>query len=280
MMRFRLAIAAALAATAIGCHRPTLGPPSADFKAANAKYVAMLDADGPVDVFTDPGISEVQALLARVPADSVDIEAAHRLQKTITDGQAEASKVAEARKEAQAAAAKPLDVAVPTGGGSGPIEPPSQPSAAAPSPAVANGPTPGMSAADFRAKYGACFMKDSAFTDDKGNHGDAYALAPSCQAKYPGLANELVLLAGDKVLSMVPKSAMTSQQQVTLTQTQNKPAPKQVAQAAAPAQPAAPVPPQNPNTIDQKVAAPASKLPVESNLNSDLDARTKLPGQP
>jgi len=279
MMRFRLALAAALAATAIGCHRPTLGPPSADFKAANAKYVAMLDADGPVDVFTDPDISEVQALLAKVPADSVDIEAARRLQKTIADGQAEASKVAEAREAAQAAAAKPLDVVVPTGGGTATIEPSSEASAAAPSAAVPNGPTPGMSAADFRAKYGACFLKNSAFTDDKGNHGEAFALAPSCQAKYPGLANDLVLLSGDKVLSMVPKSAMTSQQQVTLTQTQNKPAPKQVAQAAAP-QPAAPPPPQNPNTIDQKVAAPASKLQVAPNLNSDLDARTKLPGQP
>jgi hypothetical protein len=278
MTRFRLALAAALAATAFGCHPSTLGPHSADFSAANAKYVQLLGTDGPVDVFTDPGLAEVQALLAKVPADSVDIEAAKALQKTLESGIAEAEKAAEARKKAESAEAKPLDVVIPTGPGIEP--PPSAPAAATPVATPKDGPTVGMSLADFRAKYGACFTRDSAFTDDKGHQGDVYILATPCSGKYPSLTEQMVLVAGDKVLSVLPKSAVQDRQQLSLNQAQVKAAApvQQVAQAQPVA--AEPPPPPNPNTVDQKVAAPADTLQAAPNLNSDLDAREKLPGQP
>jgi len=279
MTRFRLALAAAVAAMALGCTKGAPnGPASPQFKQAKDAYVALLGKDGPVDIFTDPALSKVSALLAQVPADSVDHDAAEKLQSEISNGIADAQKAAETRKEVADDVAKtPAGPVIAMKDIPAPPQPPPPPAPDA-GPAPDNGPAEGMTRADFNSKYSACFEKHSAYTDDKGNQGDVFVVNTLCTTKYPGFAEKLVLLSGAKVAGIIPKSAIVSSQKLTMTN------PNQPAQPAPPAQPttAAPAeapPPSSPNTVDQRVATPDSQVNAPSNLNSDLDARSKLPGQ-
>ena len=278
MTRFRLALAAALCALALGCTQNTVGPPSPEFKRAAEKYNQLIAKDGLTEVFNDPDLPAVLALLDRVPADSVNADAAKKLRGDISAGMAEAQKTAAARAAVAVEAAKPTQG--PTLTLPEPEAPPTPVAAAtdAGAPPVINGPTPGMSAAEFQSKFGACFNKDTAFVDDKGVQGDAYVLVPTCAAKYPALATQMVLVAGGKVTGLVPQSAIVSRTQLTLGKATTTEKPPPPPPAPVP-QPQEPPPPPNPNTIDRGVQAPENQVNVPSNLNSELDARTKLPGQ-
>ncbi|MBS2032362.1 MAG: hypothetical protein JST54_30965 [Deltaproteobacteria bacterium] len=282
MTRFRLAIAAIAAALALGCTRGAAnGPPSPQFKQAKDAYLAMLNKDGPVDIYTDPGLSKVTDLLAQVPGDSVDHDAAAKLQSDIAAGIVDAQKAAEARKQAADDAAKTpsgptialKDIPVP------PQPPPPPAPDAGPPPDV--GPKADMTQADFLSRYGTCFEKQSSYTDDKNNQGEVYGVNTLCGPKYPAFAEQLVLVSGGKVAGIVPKSSIVSTQKLTMTSAQTQTPQQPPPPAPKPAQPqeAAPPPPQNPNTVDQRVAVPDSQLKAPTNQNSDLDARTKMPGQ-
>lgn len=278
MTRFCLALASVVLVA--GCHQTTLGPPSEAYKKASNAYVALLDKDGPTAVFTDPGIPQIQALLAQVPANSVDIEAARSLQKTLTDGIAAAEKAARAHDAAVAEVAKPavIDTA-PAGEPPPPIAAPVAPAAAPKAPVAGAGPHPGMSAADFQSKFGDCFSPEAQFTDDTGHAGEAYALAPSCAGTYAAMANQLVLVSGDKVLSIVPRSTIKSTQKLTMTHAKVVPGAPSPA-APPPQQAAQPVPaPVDPNTIDRAVTAPDTQVAAPDNVTGVLDPREKLPGE-
>lgn len=277
MIRLRLALAGAVLLAALGCTK-SLGPPSPQFRQARDRYLALLQKDGPGDVFTDPDLPAVRALLDGVPADSVDVDAAKSLRKTIDDGMAEAAKAEAARKAALATA--PSNATAPVLTLPQPAKDALPTEAAAPA-AVAptGGPTEGMTAAEFAQKFGACFVKNSVFTDDKGGQGDAFALDPSCAKKYPSYANQLVLVSGEKVARVVPTSAVVSRGSFTLGSGQAVQPPPPPAPVAPPA--AAPAaPPVPPGRADDKITGADDKVQAPSNQNSDLDARSKLPGAP
>ena len=88
MTRFRLALAAALCALALGCTQNTVGPPSPEFKRAAEKYNQLIAKDGLTEVFNDPDLPAVLALLDRVPADSVNADAAVHDLDVMGDGMA------------------------------------------------------------------------------------------------------------------------------------------------------------------------------------------------
>lgn len=274
MIRHRLLGAACVALLAFGCtKRP--GPASPDFQKARQAYLDLLAKDGPGDVYTDPELPDLRAELDKVPADSVDSDAARSLASTIDKGIADAKAAATEREKvikettevASAPALPAADEGSPTGAPAG------TPDAGK---AAASGPSEGETAADFMLHYSSCFEKQGAFTDDKGHTGDTWALSDSCASKYPAFKDQLVMVGADKVVAVVPRSSATSTK-IAIGQQQAQKAQQPVAQAQQPAQAPAPV---NPNTIDQQVKTPESQVQVPQNLNSDLDAREKMPGQP
>lgn len=283
MNRFRLAVGVCAAVLALGCSKRP-GPASPEFQKARQQYLDLLAKDGPNDVYLDPGITAVRMSLDRVPPDSVDADAAKSLAGTIDKGIAEAKANQAAREAAKAETAKAADAPVPSlgGGAQAPAVAAAQPAQPA-QPAPTDGPHEGMSAAEFQTKFGGCFDKDSVFKDTQGHTGDAYVLSAACATRYPSFKDQLVLVSNAKVLNVVPRSAEQGRQEFQVQS--SKPLP-QAPQPPPPQQPppvygeVQPPPPPNPNTVDQRVGGADSRVNAPSNLNSDLDARTKLPGQP
>ena len=280
MTRLHLAAGGAALLLALGCTK-SLGPPSPQFRQAREQYLALLQKDGPLDIFTDEQLPALRAQLDKVPPDSVDADAAATMRKTIDTGMADAAKTAQART---AALAPPAGVATP------PIlpqaaAPEAAPAAAAPAAAAAppptGGPAAGMATAEFLQKFGPCFTRNTAFTDDQGVQGDAYALSAdsACGRKYGAYANQLVLVSGAKVLRLVPASAVVSRSSFTLGNV--APAPTTAAPAPVPAAPTAPpAAAAPPGRADDKNAGPDDRVQAPTNQNSELDARSKLPGAP
>jgi hypothetical protein len=276
MTRLRLAAGGAALLLALGCTK-SVGPPSPQFQQARDRYIALLQKDGPLDIFTDEQLPAVRAQLDNVPADSVDADAAAAMRKTIDTGIAEARKADQAGKAALAA---------PSGVATAPILPqaaaPTAPVPTAPAPdalpPLAGGPSAGMATAEFLQKFGTCFTRNSAFTDDQGAQGEAYGMVgdAACGKKYGAYANQLVLVSGAKVLRLVPTAAVTSRSSFTLNS--GPPAPSAPAPAPAPsAPPAAPVPA---GRSDDKITGPDDRVQAPANQNAEVDARSKLPGSP
>jgi hypothetical protein len=188
-----------------GCARKE---PSPEYTRAserfNKLYAKELD-----DAYVDPAMHEVEALLEKVPADSLDAQAAAQLLTRIRENRARIEQVSMDREKALAAAR-----GAPTFSGQSvsppPAPPASRPPAAAPDAGPPSAPTAGMAMRDFNRLFGDCFEAAGPVEVNGRGPRDSYVMMDSdrCRRSMPGLANSVVLADSESVMGFVPKSAL------------------------------------------------------------------------
>jgi hypothetical protein len=206
----RIPVALALVALVVsGCSRHR--DPSPEFSRAsesfNKLYGQKLD-----DAYLDPRMREVEALLQRVPADSLDAQAASELLTRIRDGRVRMQKALDDAQAAGAAARKPSTVS------NAPREQPAEniPKVAVSvprpdaGPAEAVQPTAGMSMAEFNRRFADCFQIAGPVDVQGAGTRDSYDLVDSsrCRTAHPSFVDAIVVADGQAVLGVVPKSAL------------------------------------------------------------------------
>jgi hypothetical protein len=202
------ALMLALVLAGAGCSRKE---PSPEFTRAserfNKLYAQQLD-----DAYLDPGMREVEALLEKVPPDSLDAAAAKQLLTRIREGRARFEQADQERAKAMAQARVP-----PTFTGSSPTPSPSTSPTSAARPVVVDAgtpvpgvPTAGMSTRDFNRYFGDCFESAGPVEVNGKGTRDSFAMADQarCRQALPTLVNSVVLADSQTVLGVVPKSAL------------------------------------------------------------------------
>ena len=192
-----------------GCARKE---PSPEFTRAserfNKLYAKELD-----DAYLDPGMHEVEALLAKVPPDSLDAAAAADLLKRIRENRARMEQASKERETALAEARTP-----PSYSGrsvSPPPPPPTPTSGQRPPPPVdagpASAPSAGMSTRDFNRMFGDCFEPAGPVEVNGRGTRDSFTMVDTsrCRSLLPGMVNSVVLADSQTVLGVVPKTALT-----------------------------------------------------------------------
>ena len=197
-----LAVVLLLALT--GCARKE---PSPEFTRAserfNKLYAKELD-----DAYVDPAIHEVEALLEKVPADSLDAQAAAQLLTRIRDNRSRIEQAAKDRDKALADARTAPTFSGPS------VSPPPAPPQTRPPPAPDAGPlsapTAGMPMREFNRLFGDCFEQAGPVEVNGRGPRDSYTMVDSdrCRRAMPGLANSIVLADSETVMGLVPKSAL------------------------------------------------------------------------
>jgi hypothetical protein len=200
-----LAVVLLLALT--GCARKE---PSPEYTRAsglfNKLYAKELD-----DAYVDPGIHEVEALLEKVPPDSLDAQAAAELLKRIRENQSRIDQTTRDRETALAAARTPPTISGqsvnPPALPQSPVRPPPPP---APDAGPPSAPTAGMAMRDFSRLFGDCFEAAGPVEVNGRGPRDSYAMVDSdrCRRSMPALANSVVLADSQTVMGIVPKSAL------------------------------------------------------------------------
>ena len=188
-----------------GCARKE---PSPEYTRAserfNKLYAKELD-----DAYVDPAIHEVEALLEKVPADSLDAQAAAQLLARIRENRARIEQATREREKALAAART-----APTFSGPSVSPPPPPPAGHTPPPAPDAGPpsapTAGMAMRDFNRLFGDCFEQAGPVEVSGRGPRDSYTMVDSdrCRRSMPGLVSSLVLADSETVMGIVPKSAL------------------------------------------------------------------------
>lgn len=190
-----------------GCARKE---PSPEFTRAserfNKLYAKELD-----DAYVDPAMHEVEALLEKVPADSLDAQAAAQLLSRIRENRSRIEQTTKDREKALAAART-----APTFSGQSVSPPPPPPQSARPAsaPVVDAGPpsspTAGMAMRDFHRLFGDCFEPAGPVEVTGRGPRDSYTMVDSdrCRRAMPAMANSVVLADSESVMGLVPKSAL------------------------------------------------------------------------
>jgi hypothetical protein len=172
----------------------------------NKLYAKSLD-----DAYLDPGMREVEALLEKVPPDSLDAQAAAQLLARIRENRTRLEQAANERDKALAAARTG-----PTFSGPSVTSPPPPPISgrATPPPAPDAGPpvapTAGMAMRDFNRLFGDCFEPAGPVEVNGRGTRDSYSMVDSdrCRRSMPAMANSIVLADAQSVMGIVPKSAL------------------------------------------------------------------------
>ncbi len=203
-----LAVLAVVAVTQGGCSRHR--DPSPEFSRAseafNKLYAQRLD-----DAFLDPRMRELEALLQRVPADSLDAQAAADLLNRIREGRARMQKALD-DAEAAAAAARtpstvsnaPREVLAETAPRPVAVTPPD-----AGSPEAVQ-PTAGMPLAEFNRRFADCFQIAGPVDVQGAGARDSYELVDvsRCRTAHPRFVDAIVVADGQALIGVVPKSAL------------------------------------------------------------------------
>ncbi len=240
------ALALAFATLAIGlgaCHRAA--PDSPEYQDAfdlyTKIYAAKLD-----DAYGDPRMQQVSALLDKVDPASSRAAEAKDLKAKVDQGFADFKKRQDAVAADQKAAETPAKW--PTSqGGEAPAAPPTPP------PTPTNGPSLGMTRDEFLSKYGDCFALKGLY-QQAAKQGEAYVVKPGCNAKYPALANSLVVLLDSRVSLLIPMSQVS-----TVVQDAGTPAAPEPPPPPKPEPPPPPPPP--PRTSPQLPGMPRADAP-------------------
>jgi hypothetical protein len=172
----------------------------------NKLYAKSLD-----DAYLDPGMHEVEALLEKVPPDSLDAQAAAQLLARIRENRTRFEQGAKDREKALAAART-----APTFSGPSVAPPPPPPLSARTTPPLTPdagppvAPTAGMAMRDFNRLFGDCFEPAGPVEVNGRGPRDSYSMVDSdrCRRSMPALANSLVLADAQSVMGIVPKSAL------------------------------------------------------------------------
>jgi hypothetical protein len=203
-----LTVLAVLALACTGCNRHR--DPSPEFSRAsesfNTLYAQRLD-----DAYLDPRMREVEALLQRVPANSLDAEAAGELLGRIREGRTRMQKALDEAQAAGAAARTPSTVSNAPRELAGENAP--KPVAAPPpdaGPPEAVQPTAGMSMAEFNRRFADCFQIAGPVDVQGAGARDSYDLVDSsrCRIAHPSFVDVIIVADGQAVLGVVPKSAL------------------------------------------------------------------------
>ena len=190
-----------------GCSRKE---PSPEFTRAserfNKLYATELD-----DAYLDPAMHEVEALLEKVPTDSLDAQAAKALLTRIRDNRTRLEQAASDREKALAAARTPTTLT----GVSVTTPSPSPVSATKPvvvdaGAAVPVAPSAGMPIRDFNRLFGDCFEPAGPVEVNGRGPRDSFSMVDSdrCRSAMPGMVNSVVLADSQAVMGVVPKSAL------------------------------------------------------------------------
>lgn len=207
-MRSLLALLALVTLLVVpGCKRPQ---PSPEYERATASfralYAAQLD-----DAFLDPGMAEVEALLAQVPADSLDAAAARELQERITAGRAQAEARRAARHKA-AADARALPDFEPTAEGAAMAAREAAEDAARRADAGLPGPAVGSSVADLERSYQGCLRRGPqvgvASLDGGLRQAWEFQDTEACRFSYPSLVGRIIVADDAKVLGYAAASSL------------------------------------------------------------------------
>ncbi|HMK72124.1 MAG TPA: hypothetical protein VK454_02230 [Myxococcaceae bacterium] len=203
------AVLAAIVLACAGCSRRR--EPSPEFSRASEAFTKIY-AQRLDDAYLDPKMREIEAQLQRVPADSLDAQAAADLLARIRDGRARMIKIQEETQAASAAARTPPTVSL------APRElPPSGPSPGASGPPDAGPvepvqPTAGMPVAEFNRRFSDCFqiVGPVTVTGVGGGQRDSYELVDSsrCRSAHPTFVDAVVIADGQSLMGVVPKSAL------------------------------------------------------------------------
>ena len=199
-------LAVVLLLVVTGCARKE---PSPEYTRAserfNKLYAKELD-----DAYVDPAIREVEALLEKVPADSLDAQAAAQLLARIRENRTRIEQASKDREKALAAARTAPTFSGPSV--SAPLSPPSSRPSAPPAPDAGplSAPTAGMAMRDFNRLFGDCFEQAGPVEVNGRGPRDSYTMVDSdrCRRAMPGLVNSLVLADSETVMGLVPKSAL------------------------------------------------------------------------
>jgi hypothetical protein len=200
-----LAVVLLLAVT--GCARKE---PSPEYTRAserfNKLYAKELD-----DAYVDPAIREVEALLEKVPADSLDAQVASQLLTRIRENRARIEQASKDRDKALAAARTAPKFSGPSVSAPPPPPPGARPAPPAPVDAgPPSAPTAGMPMRDFNRLFGDCFEAAGPVEVNGRGPRDSYTMVDSdrCRRAMPALASAVVLADSEAVMGIVPKSAL------------------------------------------------------------------------
>jgi hypothetical protein len=203
-----LVVLAVVVLSCTGCSRHR--DPSPEFSRAsesfNKLYAQRLD-----DAFLDPKMHEVEALLQRVPADSLDAQAAADLLSRIREGRARMQKALDDAQAAASAARTPSTVS------NAPREPvveaPAKAAVIPPpdaGPAEALQPTAGMPLDEFNRRFADCFQIAGPVNVQGAGPRDSYELVDvsRCRTEHPRFMDAIVVADGQAIIGVVPKSAL------------------------------------------------------------------------
>ena len=191
-----------------GCARKE---PSPEYTRAserfNKLYAKELD-----DAYVDPAIREVESLLEKVPADSLDAQAASQLLTRIRENRARIEQTSTDRDKALAAARTgPAFSGQSVSPRPAPPQGASRPApAAAPDAGPPSAPTAGMPMREFNRLFGDCFEAAGPVEVNGRGPRDSYAMVDSdrCRRAMPALANSVVLADSEAVMGIIPRSAL------------------------------------------------------------------------
>jgi hypothetical protein len=205
-------IIAVLAVVGLVCGGCRHRDPSPEFSRAseafNKLYAQRLD-----DAYLDPKMREVEALLQRVPTDSLDAQAASELLARIREGRTRMQKAQDEAQAASAAARTPSTVS------NAPRDTPAEAAAKAPpapapppdaGPTEAVQPTAGMPMTEFNRRFSDCFQIAGPVDVQGKGARDSYELVDTdrCRSAHPSFVDTIVVADGQVLMGVVPKSAL------------------------------------------------------------------------
>ncbi len=161
------------------------------------------------DAYLDPRMAEVEALLQKVPADSLDAAGAQELLGRIQSGRARAQSEQDEREKARQAARQPPE---------DPFEK-RRPEEARPEPkpeekpdAGAATPLPGMTMREFNARFTGCFRQDQPIRIQELNNQERNIWVlkdiTNCRDKFPGFDQLLLVEHDGTIWRFAQKSAV------------------------------------------------------------------------
>ena len=208
-----LLMALLLAAAPSACRKPA--KPSEEYTQAHTRF-GRLYAEKGDEAFLDPGMAEVESLLARVPADSLDAAAANELRARIRTGRQQAEAREKAKDEALAQARAQGET--PSGFDSAPSVPstpeesetPEEPADAGTDAGTAGVPGIGTPVAQLASGFSGCFQKREPLEVKGRGLRDRWELQDrvACRQQYGSLQDQALIVEEGKVLALVPKSSI------------------------------------------------------------------------
>lgn len=199
-------------AVSVACHKPA--KPSDEYVQAHTIF-NKLYAEKDIEAFVDPRMDQVEALLARVPADSLDAAAANELRARIQTGKQQALAQQKSKADALASARQPSAVSM--GNFNTPSTPPQPPPASETPDAgtdagtgAEGSPGIGTPAAKLASGFNGCFQQGESL--DVQGHGlrDRWEMVDraDCRRRYASLQGQVLIIEDGKVLGMAPTASI------------------------------------------------------------------------